>query len=252
MRTMTTSLEHLRIVLVETAHPGNIGGAARAMKTMGLAQLWLVRPGRYPDPQAEWRAAGALDVLDRARVVDSLDAAIADCALVIGTSTRSRRIPWPLLTAHQLGARIRTESPQRPIALLFGRETSGLTNDELQRCNLHVQIPANPAYSSLNVAMAVQVVCYELYQAQLESVDVPGAAWDREPATAAAVEALLTHLETVLTRVEFIDAANPGQVMTRLRRMFMRIRPDDTEISMLRGALTEIQRELGRGDTGPK
>ena len=166
---MTTSLEHVRIVLVETSHPGNIGGAARAMKTMGLEQLWLVRPGRYPDPQAEWRAAGALDVLDRAVVVDSLDAAISDCTLVVGTSTRTRRIPWPLLTAREIGPRIRRESSQQPIAVLFGRETSGLTNDELQRCNVHLQIPANPAYPSLNVAMAVQVVCYELYQATLET-----------------------------------------------------------------------------------
>jgi tRNA (cytidine32/uridine32-2'-O)-methyltransferase len=249
---MTTSLDHIRIVLVETSHPGNIGGAARAMKTMGLKHLWLVSPGRYPDPQAEWRAAGALDVLDAAVVVDSLDAAIADCTMVIGTSTRARRIPWPLLTAHEIGRHIRQESPQRPLAILFGRETSGLTNDELQRCHLHLQIPANPEYPSLNVAMAVQVVCYELYQAQLDPANEAAAVWDRAPATVAAVDGLLAHLETVLTRVEFIDRANPGQVMARMRRLFTRIRPDDTEIAMLRGALTEIQRTLGRGDTGPK
>jgi len=250
---MTASLEHVRIVLVETSHPGNIGGAARAMKTMGLEQLWLVRPARYPDPQAEWRAAGALDVLDRAVVVDSLDAAIADCTLVIGTSTRTRRIPWPLLTARELGSSIRGESSQRPIAVLFGRETSGLTNDELQRCNVHLQIPANPAYPSLNVAMAVQVVCYELYQATLEpAAEASVAARDREPATVAAVDGLLAHFEEVLTRVEFLDASNPGQVMARLRRLFTRLRPDDTEVAILRGALTEIERSLNRTDTGPK
>ena len=249
---MTTSLEHVRIVLVETSHPGNIGGAARAMKTMGLEQLWLVRPGRFPDPQAEWRAAGALDVLDRAVVVDSLDAAISDCTLVVGTSTRTRRIPWPLLTAREIGPHIRRESPHKPIAVLFGRETSGLTNDELQRCNVHLQIPANPEYPSLNVAMAVQVVCYELYQATLETTGEPAAAWDRDPATVAAVEGLLTHFEGVLTRVEFLDAANPGQVMARLRRLFTRVRPDDTEVAILRGALTEIERSLNRTDTGPK
>ena len=250
---MTASLEHVRIVLVETSHPGNIGGVARAMKTMGLEQLWLVRPGRYPDPQAEWRAAGALDVLDRAVVVDSLDAAISDCTLVIGTSTRSRRIPWPLLTAKEIGPRIRSESTQRPIAILFGRETSGLTNEELQRCNVHLQIPANPAYPSLNVAMAVQVVCYEIYQGTLEPADEAAvAAWDRDPATVAAVDGLLAHFETVLTRVEFLDPANPGQVMPRLRRLFTRLRPDDTEVAILRGALTEIERSLNRTDTGPK
>jgi tRNA (cytidine32/uridine32-2'-O)-methyltransferase len=245
-------LEQLRIVLVETSHPGNIGGAARAMKTMGLEQLWLVRPARYPDPQAEWRAAGALDVLDRAVVVDSLDAAIADCTLVIGTSTRVRRIPWPLVSARELGRRLRMESPTTPIAVLFGRETSGLTNDELQRCHLHLQIPANPAYPSLNVAMAVQVVCYELHLATLDRVEAE--VWDREPASVAAVDGLLVHLEEVLARVEFLDRANPGQVMTRLRRLFTRIRPDDTEIRMLRGALTEIERALGAtgSDTGPK
>jgi tRNA (cytidine32/uridine32-2'-O)-methyltransferase len=222
------------------------------MKTMGLEQLWLVRPGRYPDPQAEWRAAGALDVLDRAIVVDSLDAAIADCTLVIGTSTRTRRIPWPLLTAREVGPRIRTEPTQHPIAVLFGRETSGLTNDELQRCHVHLQIPANPVYPSLNLAMAVQVVCYELYQGMLDPSDGPATTWDREPATVAAVDALLVHFEEVLTRVEFIDPSNPGQVMARLRRLFTRLRPDDTEVSILRGALTEIQRALRRTDTGPK
>lgn len=250
---MTTSLEHVRIVLVETSHPGNIGGAARAMKTMGLEQLWLVRPQRFPDPQAEWRAAGALDVLDRAVVVDSLDAAIADCTLVVGTSTRTRRIPWPLLTAREIGPHIRRESLQNPIAVLFGRETSGLTNDELQRCNVHLQIPANPEYPSLNLAMAVQVVCYELYQATLETTGEPAAAaWDRDPATVAAVDGLLAHFEGVLTRVEFLDAASPGQVMARLRRLFTRVRADDTEVAILRGALTEIERSLNRADTGPK
>jgi tRNA (cytidine32/uridine32-2'-O)-methyltransferase len=250
---MATPLEHVRIVLVETSHPGNIGGAARAMKTMGLNDLWLVAPQRYPDPQAEWRAAGALDVLDAATVVTSLDAAIADCALAIGTSTRQRRIPWPLLTARELGSRILAEGSDRPIAILFGRETSGLTNEELQRCHLHLQIPANPDYPSLNLAMAVQVVCYELYQARPASAGEM-VTWDREPAPAASVEALFGHLEQVLTRVEFLDADNPGQVMTRFRRLFLRIRLDDTEVKMLRGALTEIERALAntRPDTGPK
>jgi tRNA (cytidine32/uridine32-2'-O)-methyltransferase len=250
---MATPLEHVRIVLVETSHPGNIGGAARAMKTMGLTDLWLVAPQRYPDPQAEWRAAGALDVLDAATVVSSLDAAIADCTFVIGTSTRQRRIPWPLLTARDVGPRLLNEASDRPTAILFGRETSGLTNEELQRCHLHLQIPANPDYPSLNLAMAVQVVCYELYQAR-PTPNGESVMWDREPAPAAAVEALFGHLEQVLTRVEFLDADNPGQVMTRFRRLFLRIRLDDTEVKMLRGALTQIERTLanGRPDTGPK
>ena len=254
---MATSLDHVRIVLVETSHPGNIGGAARAMKTMGLSQLWLVRPSRYPDPQADWRAAGALDVLESAVVVDSIDRAIGDCTYVCGTSTRSRRIPWPLSTAREFAAELRDRPNPGPVAILFGRETSGLANDELQRCNVHLQIPANPDYPSLNVAMAVQVVCYELYQAQVAPPDPAVSGWVREPATARAIDALLAHWETVLTRVEFVDPTNPGQVMTRLRRMLLRIRPDETEVAMLRGALTEIERALDRdaprpGDTGPK
>jgi len=251
---MATSLDQIRVVLVETSHPGNIGGAARAMKTMGLSQLWLVRPARYPDPQADWRAAGALDVLERAVVVDSIDAAIGDCTYVIGTSTRSRRIPWPLSTAREFAQEMFDRPNAGPVAILFGRETSGLTNDELQRCNVHLQIPANPDYPSLNVAMAVQVVCYELYQARSVATDLAATGWDREPATVKAIEALLAHWETVLTRVEFVEPSNPGQVMTRLRRMLLRIRPDETEVAMLRGALTEIERALDRGgsDTGPK
>jgi tRNA (cytidine32/uridine32-2'-O)-methyltransferase len=250
----TLALENVRIVLVETSHPGNIGGAARAMKTMGLSQLWLVRPQRYPDPQAEWRAAGALDVLDAAVVVDTLDAALADCGLVVGTSTRQRRIPWPAVNPRELAARIAGEAGARPTALLFGREASGLNNDELQRCHLHLQIPANPAYPSLNVAMAVQVVCYELYQGRDL---VPGAdaavAWDRPPATVAAVDAFYTHLQTLLERIEFIEADNPGQVMTRLKRLFARVRLDETEVAMLRGMLSEIERALPpRPHTGPK
>jgi len=247
------ALDNVRIVLMETSHPGNIGGAARAMKTMGLSQLYLVRPQRYPDPQAEWRAAGALDVLDAARVVDGLDAALADCGLVIGTSTRQRRIPWPAVSARELAGRIAAEAGPLPTAVLFGREASGLSNEELQRCHLHLQIPANPEYPSLNVAMAVQVVCYELYQAYAPAVPAgdPADAWDRPPASVAAVDAFHVHLQTLLERVEFIDPGNPGQVMTRMKRLFARIRLDETEVAMLRGMLTEIERALPP-HTGPK
>ena len=240
------SLDHIRIVLVETQHPGNIGGAARAMRTMGLSQLWLVAPKRFPDPQAEWRAAGGVDVLRSAHVVPTLDRAIADCAFVVGTSTRQRRIPWPVASAPEAAQRIVSEPGERPIAVLFGRETSGLTNEELQRCHLHLQIDADATYPSLNLAMAVQVVAYELLRALPET---PRAAptWDREPATIEEVDALLRHLEETLVQVEFVDPDNPGQTMTRMKRLFARIRPDDTEIKMLRGVLTEIQRRLRRG-----
>jgi len=237
------ALDHVRVVLVETQHPGNIGGAARAMRTMGLGQLWLVAPKRFPDPQAEWRAAGGVDVLRAARVVPTLDAAIADCAFVVGTSTRQRRIPWPVASAPEAAQRIVAESPERPIAVLFGREASGLANDELQRCHLHLQIDADPTYPSLNVAMAVQVVAYELFRAASDSSRTPST-WDRVPATVEEVDGFVRHLEQVLTAVEFVDPGNPGQTMTRLKRLFARIRPDDTEVKMLRGVLTEIQRRL--------
>jgi tRNA (cytidine32/uridine32-2'-O)-methyltransferase len=237
---MQNALDRIRTVLLETHHPGNIGGAARALRTMGLSQLVLVRPVRYPDPQAEWRAAGGVDVLRAARVVDSLDAAIGDCGFVVGTSTRSRRIPWPVASAQDAAERIVAEAAGRPVAILFGREASGLENDELQRCHLHLQIDANPDYPSLNLAMAVQVVAYEIRRAVLGRK--PAEPWDRLPATVADVDALMKHLEAVLVEVDFLDPVNPGQTMTRLRRLFARIQPDDTEVKMLRGILTEIQR----------
>jgi tRNA (cytidine32/uridine32-2'-O)-methyltransferase len=241
---MTERLAQIRVVLVEPSHPGNIGGAARAMKTMGLADLALVAPKRFPDPQAQWRAAGAQDVLEAASVFDSVDAAIADCHWVVGTSTRSRRIPWPLKSAEAVAADILAQPGGSRIAVLFGRETNGLSNDELQRCHCHLQIPANPAYPSLNLAMAVQVVCYELYK-QAETV-VAEPPWDRPAATQAQLEGLMGHLQAALTRSGFLDAENPGQTMTRLRRLFTRVRLDDTEVQMLRGML----RQLAPGATG--
>lgn len=238
-----SDLSSIRIVLVEPSHPGNIGGAARAMKTMGLSDLWVVNPRRYPDPQADWRAAGALDVLDAAQVVDDVDAAIGDCHWVVGTSTRNRRIPWPVADAKRMAADLAAAGDQQ-VAILFGREDNGLSNDELQRCNLHLQIPAAPQYASLNLAMAVQVVCYELYQAVVESeapISEPGdKAWDRPRATAAQIDGLLQHVEQVLTQSAFLDADNPGQTMTRLRRLFARNRMDDTEVQILRGIFKHL------------
>ena len=242
------SLANVRIVLVEPSHPGNIGGAARAMKTMGLADLALVNPGRFPDPQAEWRAAGASDVLEAATVYGNLDEAIADRHWVVGTSTRVRRIPWPLETAESVAAEVVRRAGRERIAVLFGRETSGLSNDELQKCHKHLVIPASPDYSSLNLAMAVQVVCYELYR-QLGEVQLDTGEWDRAPATAAELEALLAHFEQALAAVGFLDPANPGQTMTRLRRLFTRIVPDETEVQMLRGMLRQLSRG---GDDGIK
>ena len=254
----------IRIVLVEPSHPGNIGGAARAMKTMGLADLAIVKPLRFPDPQAVWRAAGAVDVVEEARVFDRLEEAIADCGWVVGTSARSRRVPWPLATADQFADRLAREHlGGKPVAILFGREDRGLSNDELERCNLHVMIPANPDYPSLNLAMAVQIVCYDIHRAlnRTEPADrstsaptrAPGPTrtelptdWDRSPATASDLAGLYDHLGRVLSTIEFQDPKNPRLTMTRLRRMFSRIRPDQTEVAILRGVLTRIERTIAR------
>jgi tRNA (cytidine32/uridine32-2'-O)-methyltransferase len=232
--------DRVSIILVEPSHPGNIGGAARALKTMGLSRLKVVNPKRFPDPQAEWRAAGAQDVLEAARICESVDEAIADCQWVVGTSTRNRRIPWPVLSAEEVAAQLHTEV-DRDIAILFGRETSGLTNDELQKCHCHLQIPASPEYPSLNLAMAVQVVCYELFK-QAGAVEVQSPDWDRPLATMAQVEGLLEHLEAVLVSSAFLDATNPGRTMTRLRRLFTRLRPDATEVQILRGVLAHLDK----------
>jgi len=234
-------LARIRIVLVEPSHPGNIGGAARAMKTMGLDDLAVVNPGRFPDPQAEWRAAGAQDVLEATAIFESVDEAIADRHWVVGSSTRIRRIPWPLEKVDSVARGVLDRLPDQKIAILFGREASGLSNEELQKCHCHLVIPANPAYSSLNLAMAVQVVCYEIYR-QLEDLPVQGGQWDRSPATAAQTEGLLQHFEQALVESEFLDPENPGQTMVRLRRLLTRITPDETEVQMLRGILKQLQK----------
>ena len=241
-------MRQVRIVLVEPSHPGNIGAAARAMKTMGFQSLHLVRPKRFPDPQADWRAAQAADVVAGAAVCDSLDEAIGDCALAVGTSTRKRRIPWPRADAETLAARLVGLGDDQPVAILFGREASGLTNDELQRCQLHLIIPAHPAYPSLNLAMAVQVVCYELFKASGGAA--PPAPADRRLATAAELEAMFAHLEATLRRIDFLKDSARRQAMPRLRRLFGRAALDETELGMLRGLLTRID-DLAHRAGGP-
>ena len=233
----------IHIVLVEPNHPGNIGATARAMKTMGLSSLILVRPTRFPDPQADWRAAGAIDVLDNAIVVDDIGAAIGSCGLVVGTSARTRRVPWPLIDPKTLARNLADGvAGGKPVAILFGRESSGLTNDELAKCQLHLQIPASPNYPTLNLAMAVQIVTYELYLGANSSADEPE--WDRAPAPASDVEGFIAHLQQTLEEIGFYDPGAPRQAMTRLTRMFGRIQMDETEVAMLRGVLTHIDRSV--------
>lgn len=234
-------LSNIRIVLVNTSHPGNIGAAARAMKTMGLESLYLVQPKQFPHVKADEMASGALDVLGQAIVVDDLGDAIGDCGLVVGTSARSRAIPWPLLTPRELAEKAASEAHQTKIAIVFGREQSGLTNTELQRCHYHVQIPSNPDYSSLNIAAAVQVIAYEL---RVASVNVEPLVWDYEYASEAELHGFYEHLERVLIQVQFLNPEVPRQLMPRLHRLFNRARPDVMEINILRGILGAVEKAI--------
>lgn len=240
-------LERIRIILINTSHPGNIGSAVRAMKTMGLQQLYLVAPKQFPHPKAEEMASGAKDLLDNACVVETLDEAIADCSLILGSSARNRTIPWPMLTPREAAQKISEEANSNETintAILFGREQSGLTNDELQRCHFHIQIPANPSYCSLNIAAALQVIAYELRVADLtDSANTVPNEWDYRLANALEMEKFFNHLQNALIEVDFLKMNAPRKLMTRLRRLFSRARPDIMEINILRGMLNAFQQQ---------
>ena len=240
--------DKVTVVLVNTSHPGNIGACARAMKNMGISRLTLVQPADFPSGVAVGRAVSALDILGNATVVESLEAAITDSALVIGASARSRKIPWPMLSPAQLGVKVVRELEMNKVALVFGREDSGLNNDELQLCHFHVQIPADENYSSLNLAAAVMVICYELRKAGLDRKGIKDTAedefWDQEKATVKQVEHFYQHLERVMIAIDFHDPENPRQLMQRMRRLFSRIRIDVMEMNILRGILSNIEFNL--------
>lgn len=238
-------LDSVRVVLVNTSDCRNIGSAARAMKTMGLSHLVLVNPIELPNGQAQALSAGASDVLANATVVNTLEEAIADCGLVVGTSARSRTLPWPMLEPRTCGEKLISEANNFPVALVFGRESSGLTNDELQLCHFHVQIPANPEYSSLNLAMAVQTLSYEIrmsFLAQEQSVYVNTSENDVEYPIADETERMYEHFEKALKATGFIVPSHPGLVMTKLRRLFNRARPDVKEVKMMRGILASVDK----------
>lgn len=233
----------VRIVLVETTHPGNIGAAARAMKNMGLTNLVLVNPREFPHEKATWRSASASDVVESATVVATVEEAIEGCQLVVGTSARDRRIPWPLLEPRECGQKVAAAAAaDAPVAILFGREAHGLKNEELHLCHYHVNIPTSKAYSSLNLAMAVQVIAYEILLSGRGQA--PEAPWDMDFATAESVELLVRHLEETLIEVGFHDPDNPRQLMTRLRRLLTRVRLDSMEVNILRGFLTAVQQKI--------
>ncbi|MGH8028460.1 MAG: RNA methyltransferase [Arenimonas sp.] len=237
-----------RIVLVGTSHPGNIGSAARAMKTMGLERLVLVTPENFPHPEAFALSAGANDVLDAAQLCPDLAAALADCTLVIGTSARRRGVPLPELSPREAAAQLaRAHANGERCALVFGRERTGLENEELMLCHATVAIPANPHYSSLNLGAAVQVLAYEWRLAWLE-VDAQGAAPeppDGEPtATHAEMELFHAHFGELMDAIDFHKGRDPAIVGQRLRRLFAKARPDQREVRILRGLFSDVQRLL--------
>ena len=230
-------LSNIRVVLSNTSHPGNIGATARAMKTMGLACLYLVRPGRYPDAEATARASGADDVLAAAQVCANIDEALQGCTLVLGASARARRIPVPLIDPGRGAAMLRSESEAGRVAVLFGCERSGLSNAEIDRCNYLLQIPTSAEYGSLNLAAAVQIICYEIFVAHAAARPVE-AAPGHVPVSADEMERFYRHLEETLIALDFLDPSNPRMLMRRLRRLYNRARPDANEVNILRGILT--------------
>jgi len=237
-----TKLSNIRIVLVETSHPGNIGAAARAMKNMCLEQLTLVRPEHYPDERAFARAAGAISVLENIKIVDTLEEALEGTRLVVGASARLRSLKWPQFTPREAAPKLLEEAQQAPVAVVFGRERTGLTNQELQLCHYRVHIPCNESYSSLNIAAAVQVIAYELHLAVNQAVndqsnDQP------VPAPHDEMERFFDHLEGVMIRADFLDPKKPKKLMLRLRRLFNRARPDQQEMNILRGILTAVEQK---------
>ncbi len=240
-------LERGKGVLVGTTHSGNIGSAARAMKVMGLSQMVLVDPQGQVDAQAIALAAGASEIALNAQIYPTLEAAVADCGLVVGTSARSRTLEWPMLEPRECGEKLISEANQHSGAMVFGRERTGLTNDELQLCHYHVCVPANPEYSSLNLAMAVQLLSYEGGMAYLAlQQSSQSSTLQEEYPRHQELERFYAHLEQVIMQTEFISAQQPGQVMNKLRRMFTRARPEAQEINILRGILTSVQKSISR------
>lgn len=250
-------LHNIRIVLVNTSHPGNIGGAARAMKNMGISRLVLVQPEVFPSEIADARASGATDILEAAQVVNSLDEALAGCRLVLGTSARERHIPWPLVDPRECARHcVEQISQEAEVALVFGREYAGLTNEELQRCHYHVHIPTDPNFASLNLAAAVQVLAYEVrmgyLQAEAQSASrlvkaTAALSSEAQPVTADELEQFYGHLEQTLVDIGFLDPERPRHLMARLRKLYGRAGIERLEMNILRGILTETRKSVQVG-----
>ncbi len=235
-----SKLSAIRIVLVGTTHPGNIGAAARAMKVMGLESLYLVDPAVFPSSEATAMASSADDLLASAVVCQTFEQAIAGCGLVLGTSARLRSLPLPQLDPATAAGTAVAESDQHPVAVVFGREKSGLNNEEMQRCNYLVHVPTSDTYQSLNLAQAVQVLAYEIRLAMLGErkglIEPPD--WQPEPPER--LEIFFQRLEQTLLDIEFLNPDQPRRLMQRLRRLFLRARPDENELNILNGILSAV------------
>ncbi|GAB2515966.1 RNA methyltransferase [Lysobacter humi (ex Lee et al. 2017)] len=233
----------VRIVLVGTQHPGNIGSAARAIKTMGLSRLVLVAPEVAPNAESQALAAGADDVLAGAATTPDLAAALAGCRLVLGCTARSRRVALPELSPREAAGRLAGGLDDGDVALVFGRERTGLTNEELHLCHAAVHIPANPGYSSLNLAAAVQVLAYEVRMALLDRAGAPGPAEPRDPpASHEQLEGFYAQLAETLDAIDFHKGRTPDSALRKLRRIFNRADLDERELRLLRGVLADAQR----------
>ncbi|MGL5291958.1 MAG: tRNA (cytosine(32)/uridine(32)-2'-O)-methyltransferase TrmJ [Vibrionaceae bacterium] len=240
---VNSPLAKIKIVLVGTTHSGNIGSAARAMKVMGLSQMVLVAPECKVDGQAIALAAGASEIANNARIVATLEDAVADCSLVVGTSSRSRTLDWPMLDARECGLKVfERVANLQSAALVFGRERNGLNNQELQLCHYHVAIPANPDYCSLNLAMAVQLLCYEIRMAYLTHDHDARQQETQVFPQSADLERFYQHLQNTLYNTGFINPAHPGFVMAKLRRLFTKAQLDEPELNILRGVLSSVDK----------
>ncbi len=241
------ALDRIRVVLSRTSHPGNIGAAARAMKTMGLRDLWLVAPEAFPDEVATARASGAADLLESARVVGTLQEALADTVFSAALTARRRELSLPRMQARDAAGELVARSEDGIVALVFGNETSGMTNEEVGLCSLPVTIPTDPEFSSLNLGAAVQVLSYELRMAALGEAAAAPADVRVEPATHADFKDFMSHLERVVTASGFHDPANPKRLLPRMRRLFNRVRLEKEEVAILRGMLTTFETPKRRG-----
>lgn len=228
----------IRFILFQPTHPGNIGAAARAIKTMGFSDLVIVNPGCEIDGVARARSSSARDVLESARIVATLGEAVAGCGLVVGASARRRRLQWPELDPRECAAEVEATSRHKPAAIVFGSERAGLTNTEMDLCNALVYIPSNPEYNSLNLAMAVQIIAYELHLAH--GVDEPPVPKADPPASSEDMEYFYAHLEAALLAAGFLKPDHPRVLMRRLRRLFNRSRLDERELNMMRGILSAL------------